>query len=303
MEGKTLTIVILVALILILIPILIFVSIKFSVKTSPKPLSLESCKSLTINGKDKTNILFFSSKDDGEKYRNFLLSTSPYDKYKESFNFYYIDSYNPECEIYKEIAVLCNGKDMIKKSASCPNDFIFVIKDIEDGSIRSSTFNNIVSINSQHPLTVMTHEFGHAFANLADEYIPATIPAGSKNCVESCELFPENIDGCYQGCSDNSHFRSIENGLMRTLSNNDYGKLNEDLILEIINRNNPQTSGTGSAIEFPESLECTSQNYYLIEGQVKDGTLTISSVSKEYGAHTIKRPKDLSTDNATSEVC
>ncbi|PIZ84798.1 MAG: hypothetical protein COX96_01995, partial [Candidatus Omnitrophica bacterium CG_4_10_14_0_2_um_filter_44_9] len=75
---------------------------------------INDCKTLTFNGKDKTNILFISSKNDGERYRDFFLSTPPYDENKDSFNFYYIDSYDPECEIYQGIAVLCKGKELIK---------------------------------------------------------------------------------------------------------------------------------------------------------------------------------------------
>jgi len=278
MEGKTVIILILIGLIIILIPILIFVSIKFSVKTSPQPTSINDCKTLTFNGKDKTNILFISSKNDGERYRDFFLSTPPYDENKDSFNFYYIDSYDPECEIYQGIAVLCKGKELIKRASVCPNDFIIAIKNLDDGSIRSSTFNNIISINSKHPLTVLTHEFAHAYANLADEYAPATIPAGSRNCVTSCDKFPKDIDGCFDSCSDSSHFRSIENGLMRTLSSNDYGIFNKKLILEIIKRNNPSTTGTGSAISDP-SQDCSAQSYYLIEGYTKNDILTINSVT------------------------
>ncbi len=282
MEGKTLTIIILFAIVLALIPVLVIVSFQLKPKGSPQPLQLEECKTLSYTDEANIDVLFISEKNDAEKYKDFILNTPPFDSNKDRFNFYYIDSYSPECEIYKGVAVLCRGKELTKKAASCPSDYIIVIKDIDDSSIRSSTLNNIVSINSNHPLTVFTHEFGHAFANLADEYIPATIPAGSKNCASSCDKFFQETDGCFNGCSDDSHFRSIDNGLMRTLSNNNYGVYNKKIIEEFLSKNKNNFI-SGSAISDYIDSDCSSNRYYLVEGYFSYGNYSVVSVSIEQG--------------------
>jgi len=248
-----------------------------------QPVDLEECHQLKFSGDNKINLLFFSSKSVSEKYMNFLLKTSPFDKNINEFNFYYIDSYKPECEIYQEQAILCRGKEIINKAASCPYDFIFVIKENEDKFLRSAALNNIATINSKHTLSVLTHEFGHTLGNLAEEYLPATIPKGSKNCVKKCEDFPQEpnaIDGCYEGCSKSDYFRSIENGVMRTLNSNEYGIFNTGLIQEKINKE--KSSITGNAIS-DSNNKCSNQQFYLIKGKVKDNKLSTSEKTLETG--------------------
>ena len=138
---------------------------------------------------------------------------------------------------------------------------------MKDGSqnIRSSEFERVISINTAHELNVIQHEFGHGFANFAEEYRPAKIPQGSKNCQSSCENFNGEIDGCFQECSEANYYRSIENGVMRTLSSNQYGLHNEKLILEQLAKQYkaPQQKLTGNAISNIE--DCQEQQQVLIE--------------------------------------
>lgn len=250
--------------------------------TMNSPISgsaIETCETIVNNGKDKIDIVFFSEKEGAKKYSDFLLNTTPFDKNKEEFNFYYIDSYKPECDLYKGIAILCHSKELIKKASACPNDHIIVLEDRKK-SIRSSAYMNVISINTASPLTVMTHEFGHSFVNLAEEYTPAKIPRGSENCVNSCDDFNKDIDGCFQECSDSSHVRSIENGVMRTLNSNTYGIYNEKIILTKINKNSNSII-TGSVIS--ETTECINQEYYLIEGNYNAGKIDVIETTLETG--------------------
>ncbi len=244
---------------------------------SPEQNILEGCKTLKYNGKDKINIVFFSTKEQAEKYSDFLLKIPPFDKNQEIFNFFYLNNYEPECEIYKGIALLCYSKEMIKKAGSCPNDYVVVIKD-EKSSIRSSSYMNVLSINPRHQLTVFPHEFGHAFVNLADEYVPATLPSKSKNCVSDCEKFGGEKEGCFAGCSKSEYFRSIDSGIMRTLLSEDYGKINKNIILEKLSKN---AKISGQVIE--EIKDCSAQQYHLIEGMYNDGTITITDKFLEAG--------------------
>ena len=262
--------------IIIILPAIIILN-KTNLSPTAKNSSLEECKTLEYNGNDKTNIVFFSTKEQAEKYQNFFLSITPLKDYKNSFNFFYIPNYSPECEIYKNIALLCYNQDIIKKASSCPNDYIVVIKD-QPSDIRSSSYMNVMSLNSQHSLTVLEHEFGHAFANFAEEYTPADIPSGSKNCQPSCNSFDIN-NGCFQGCSKDNYKRSIENGVMRTLNSNVYGIFNERIIIEKINKN--KTTTTGSVIS--EGPDCLQQKYYLIEANYSNKQINVLDKSVQQG--------------------
>ncbi|MEM3074333.1 MAG: hypothetical protein QW727_00090 [Candidatus Pacearchaeota archaeon] len=274
MNKKTILIIILTALISIIL-ILILTLTPYEKELSPKETNLVECKSLNFNSNNGINLVFFSPKEEAEKYMHFFLATEPFDKKKEAFNFYYIETYKPKCELYKGIAILCHSKELLKVSASCPNDYIVVLKE-ENPKIRSSSYQNVLSINTNHPMSVLSHEFGHSFANLAEEYTPANLPLGVENCVEKCELFNGEKDGCFQGCSKNNYFRSIENGVMRTLSSNNYGIFNKNLILKRIPEQNNKITG-----RIISENECHKKKYILIEGRYIDGKIEI--INKELG--------------------
>ena len=192
------------------------------------------CERVVYNGNpdEKVNIVFFTKgvgKGKIQDYVDSLFGFEAFSENKELFNFFYIDE-DVECE-YKYSAILCYSGDLIKKSAGCPNDFIVVVSD-EKTSVRSSAYMNVISLNVNLPLSVFAHEFGHVFANLADEYVPAKIPRGSENCQKSCEDFEGEGEGCFTGCSEADYTRSSEASIMRTLRSNDYYEFNEKLIKE-----------------------------------------------------------------------
>ncbi len=186
------------------------------------------------SGEGKVNIVFLTdgvSTNNVEEYAEFLLNSKIFSENKEKFNFYYAGE--GDCELIEGIAIYCYSKELLKKSSVCPNDYIIVLAD-EPKKMRSSAYFNVMSININHDKNVILHEFGHVFANLADEYVPSIIPWGAKNCVKACDIFEEYevIEGCYEGCSEEDYFRSAENSVMRSLKTGDYGKLNEELIGE-----------------------------------------------------------------------
>ncbi len=258
------SLIILIALI-ILVALAIFIVLIYpssDIGLSPDDKKAEECKTLEYNGEGKTNIVFFSSEEDASRYISAFYEIEPFKSNQEEFNFYYIDTYEPECEIYKDVALLCYSRVLIRKAASCPNDYIVVVKEM-DSKIRSSNYMNVMSLNSKHPANVFIHEFGHSFANLAEEYIPGKIPRNSENCASSCDKFGDSKDGCYEGCSKDSYFRSIENGIMRTLSSKNFGIFNRGLIIGKMNREHG-TSLSGFAVK--EERDCSKEKYYLIEG-------------------------------------
>ncbi len=240
--------------------------------------ALESCKSLLYSGENAINIVFFGEKNNVEKYKNYMLSVRPFNENKESFNFYYIDSYIPKCERYRDVALFCHSLELIKKAASCPNDFIFVLGR-DENKIRSSSYENVMSINIMHPLSVMAHEFGHAFVSLDEEYVPAQISKNSPNCKEKCSSF-ESEDKCFEGCSKNDYYRSIDRGIMRTLSSNEYGKWNEKIILDKLPKSKILGGVTGNVVGI---TDCSKQQYYLIVGNYKNRRIEIKERSMERG--------------------
>ncbi|MCH7567820.1 MAG: hypothetical protein IIA87_00190 [Nanoarchaeota archaeon] len=239
-------------------------------KLGPSQSTLESCKTLIYNGKDNINLLFFSDKETASIYTDFFLKAKPFAENKEKFNFFYIDDYEPECEFYKQIALLCYSKKNVQKAASCPNDYVVIVKSVQR-EIRSSAYLNFITLNKEQPKTVFLHEFGHVSANLAEEYLTnQNPPRGSKNCVTDCQNFGGLQEGCFQECSQGGYLRSIENGVMRTLSSNEYGTFNENLILKEIEKiRRPQI--TGFAVDDTEEnqFDCSQEKYYLIEGVYK----------------------------------
>lgn len=247
----------------------------------------ELCKTIVNNGENKINIVFFAQINQVQNYIDTLLSAEPFKRNAKSFNFYFIDSFTPQCEIYKGIAILCSSEELIKKAALCPNDYIIVIKD-EDPKIRNSALGNTISLNSQSSYSVIQHELGHALANLADEYSPAKIPANSKNCQQSCEIFKHLTNNCFSECSGKGYYRSIETGIMKSLKASSFGVFDESLIEEKIKEQSSQSSPitgkaiTGKAIAEP-NVECANQKYYLIKGARTPGDIKILSRTIEEG--------------------
>jgi hypothetical protein len=264
----------------VMLAIAITFAIYISYEPPLSPADLETCKIIQQPEKGTINIVFFSSKENAEKYTKSLLDISPLDENKEQFNIYYINDFVPNCEIYKGMALLCYNRELIKKASSCPNDYIIVIKD-EGSSIRSSAYMNVMSINYKNHLTVLAHEFGHVFANLAEEYTPAKIPRGSENCVSTCEKFEGETNGCFQGCSEANYYRSIDRGIMKTLTSKNYGIFDKNIILEKINKElmlSPKF--TGNAIKI---LDCSEEEYYLIKGLYNTGEVFIQDKTIERG--------------------
>ena len=215
------------------ISIIAVIAVIFFVFYSPalsSPIE-ETCEIIKADNNQDTsvNILFFSDgveKEDLMKYVDSLYSFTPFNQNQDKFNFYFTD-YSPECEL-RSSAILCHSRELIKQASVCPNDFIGVISN-QPRNIRSSTFQNVISINFALTPKVFVHEFGHAFSNLADEYVPANLPRNQQNCKATCEEF-NGIGSCFDGCSKNELKRSSFASIMRTLKSDSFEEINEDIL-------------------------------------------------------------------------
>jgi len=279
--------------IIVLISILVLGVILFYItRTSEKvEIDLEKCESIEYNGENNINVVFMSEKKAAENYIESLFKFEPFGQNRNKFNFYLIKDYQPECELYKGIALYCYSKDLVKKSGSCPNDYVVVVKELAKG-VRSSAYMNVVSINSKHDDNVFAHEFGHVFANFAEEYTPAKIPKKSKNCVKSCNKFEGKENECKGGCSKDSYFRSIDQGVMRTLKTNEFGSYNEYFIQKRIDESTKESSKiTGNVVMDEE--KCSKESYLLVEASLSDGKLNLGKseevagcLGEGYGSYT-----------------
>lgn len=270
-RGTLITIAIILA---VTAAIAVFLFVNRNISYSPAD-SLPECKTLSYNGESATNIVFFSDAETVALYKDELLSLSPFKENANAFNFYYIDEYEPSCELYKDVALFCYSRELVKKASSCPADYIIVAQDAST-TIRSSAYMNVISLNSRLPKTVFMHEFGHAFANLADEYTPSSMARGSSNCAPDCTAFNS---GCFEGCSKENYYRSINLGVMRTLSSSTFGKFNEEIIRQEISKQ----AQTITAMAVNEGTNCENNEYYLIEGSYSSNSLEIKSKSIERG--------------------
>ena len=230
MERKTLIITLVIAIIIIL-AILLFTF--YTPKLSPSS-ALDCEEFLVDNDPDiATNVVFLTDnieKSTLSRYTDSLFSFEPFTNHKDKFNFYYAGEYN-DCKLQSS-AILCHSRNLIKKASICPNEFIIVVSS-QAANVRSSTYQNVLSVNSALKPNVFVHEFGHAFANLADEYIPANLPKGQQNCKATCEEFSSSL-GCFDGCSKAELKRSSQASIMRTLKASSFDELNEDILNERI---------------------------------------------------------------------
>lgn len=256
-----------------------------STQTSASPVGLEDCKTLGDINEGAINLLFFSTQKEAEEYKDYFLQTSPFDESPEAFNFYYIDSFTSKCDIYRDTALFCHSRELNKAAASCPHDFIAVLKE-EPSRIRSSAYLNVMSINTAHQKSVFNHELGHALFNFAEEYDAGTSPPrSSDNCADKCEDFTSDADGCYQECSNSAHYRSIRAGVMRTLSSSEFGTFNNNLIRQVIEEKVSEKSSsslTGRAVD-EEAPSCQDQKYYLVEFISEEEGLEITGTTLETG--------------------
>lgn len=253
--------------------------------TTPSTFSpQESCNNYLSSDSGTYNLLFFGSREETEVYTGYLFADQPYARNKEMFNIYYIDNaYVKEtCKIYKGVATLCYSDELLKAAAACPHNTIVVLVD-EPSEIRSSAYKNVISLNKNHPAQeVLRHELGHIFG-LGEEYVPASLSLGQRNCQHSCNEFLTNEAGCFEGCSESSLFRSVEDGVMRTLAYSHYGSFDEKLIEDRLNTFSSQgtTLITGNALNSQES--CADNSFHLLEIDTSSEVWTISSQQRVNG--------------------
>lgn len=134
---------------------------------------------------------------DVKRMAGYIFDVPPFDRYKERFNIYALESVSEESgtdipgeHIYKNTAVntkfytfdipryltTFDIKALHDISANVPYDQIFVIINTDKYG-GAGMYNYYSSCSADHPLSyeVSSHEFGHGFAGLGDEYYTSSV--------------------------------------------------------------------------------------------------------------------------------
>ncbi len=210
------------------------------------------CTSVLISGntEDKIDIVFlpFGYKNVGDFRKDVAESISQFKVLEPvasnigKINFYAVDdSQNLDCKITSFIE--CNNQQIIESSLRCPNDYVIVLADrnaVADlfSPVRSSAVANIEKVNTADRETVILHEFGHIFANLADEYTYSSFPGFNVNEIPNCDGEGCNKwadvsgTGCYEGCTLGNYYRATPDSIMRNLNVRAFGPVNEKEFLK-----------------------------------------------------------------------
>jgi hypothetical protein len=222
------------------------------ITASQQDVQQKECISLLYNGNpdNKIDVVFLGQQygllefiPSADDYiQNIFLATEPFKSYANSFNFYRIDDLQ-DLNCKTKDYIFCNEYKVKQLASNCPHDYIVVLmkrsKIIDLASpLRSSAYSNIININTADDKLVIMHEFGHIFANLADEYVDDSYYADLKqeeypNCDEQrCTKWQEIMGtGCFKGCSLSIYYRATENSIMKNfLSSNEYGILNNKVL-------------------------------------------------------------------------
>lgn len=216
-----------------------------------KSVSGKDCITLYEGGINSRGVVFlsygYSTKedflDDALRYvndTNGILDVKPFSDNKNKLGFYAVFSDKVVCGI-EDSTLVCDDQDAKTLTLSCPNDYIFVLGARNNflnfiKPIRSSSYVNLASINTADHRLVVTHEFGHIFGRLADEYVEAGLDYSVnayKNCDrEGCNKWKDlGFGGCFRGCGSINLYRSTDNGIMKNYFESDtYGEYNEWLL-------------------------------------------------------------------------
>jgi len=225
------------------------------ISVSEQEVQEKDCVSLLFSGdpNNKVDIVFLGQEyNDPLKFapavddyiQNIFLATEPFESYSEKFNFYRIDDFN-DLNCKTQGYIYCSEFNVKQIASNCPNDYIFVLLKRTKAAdllspLRSSAYSNIMNINTADDNLVLMHEFGHVFANLADEYVDDKYYIGfNEEDYENCdddrcaEWNSLQGTGCFRGCSLNSFYRATQKSIMNNyLHSNEYGILNNNIILK-----------------------------------------------------------------------
>jgi len=145
-----------------------------------------------------------------------VLMYEPFMQNKEKLNFYIINQQNDfSCKRDESTRTLiyCDDSKIEKQASQCPSDQIIVI--LNDAEFCGTASSYVRACNGWNLRQVATHEFGHTFGGLGDEYSYSSaypeykaVAAAYPNCDnEGCGKWSSYEPGCFAGCGVDDLYR------------------------------------------------------------------------------------------------
>ncbi|MBI2128815.1 hypothetical protein HYU07_01115 [Candidatus Woesearchaeota archaeon] len=173
------------------------------------------------NGYSEEQLLTFASTDVPSNSET-ILFYEPFSQNRQKFNIYYVDkAYDTSCYDFGNAD--CEN-DAFELASLCPfYDQIIVLTNYPHRSW--AQYSGLAISQADGPKTT-THEFGHSFGGLADEYSEEGRASAKDrpNCdIAGCPKWCDGAGanciagaGCYKGCTIYEDYRSSENSLMNS---------------------------------------------------------------------------------------
>jgi hypothetical protein len=199
------------------------------------------CEPLVYNGNpsDKVDVAILAYgytdmnqfKNDALKWINTgLFAYEPFKSNSGKFNFYLINQQQSDFSCTRDEStrtlIYCDDDKVEKQASQCPADQIVILLNDKEFCGTASTYAR--ACNGYNLKQVLTHEFGHTFGGLGDEYSYSAaypeykaIAANYPNCdVEGCSKWASFNQGCFAGCGVDELFRPTDNNcLMKRYTN------------------------------------------------------------------------------------
>jgi len=208
---------------------------------------------------------------------NSLLNLEPFASNKDKFSFTLAQaSRDLECTVGCNgipTGICCNRELVFEEAAQCSYDSVIVLENSESFCGLASDYAAICAGNELSEL-VFTHEIGHTFGNLADEYvyeeafegysIDERFVVNTPNCAVSCNEWEDVTNECFEGCTTSNLFRSSNNSIMGSPLVPEFNLVSRFYLLELISEH---ISVGRSLIDNPVSSYYVNLNYN--EGKVE----------------------------------
>lgn len=174
----------------------------------------------------------------------------PFKSKFDEFSFAYVEPFEElGCEVgckNIETMVCCDDAKILDAASQCHYDSIIVLVNSKVGCGTASYYAKVCTKSNLAGKT-LTHELGHSFGGLADEYVYANffdsytisddLIKRMPNCAEEgCEKWASVTDSCIKGCTSENLYRSSQNSIMRFVSNGQFNEVSQLALFREINK-------------------------------------------------------------------
>jgi hypothetical protein len=207
-----------------------------------------------------------------------LMTYEPFASNINKFNFYIVNQQNDfSCNRDESTRTLmyCEDSKVEKQASQCPADQIIVI--LNDAEFCGTASSYARACNGWNLRQVLTHEFGHTFGGLGDEYSYASaypayqaIASTYPNCdIEGCTKWASIGSGCFKGCGVDSLYRPTKDNCLMKKYTDIFCPVCRDHITSLLNNYQP---GTPQLLAAPPA-----EKTYLIDLDYDKGNLTFKN--------------------------